>query len=146
MKKYLFMPFNSINVIRALFICCFMLSALSGYAQRDRHEKIEKLKFEFISKQLNLSPKTAEDFWPVYNEYDNAKQMLFRKYRNKYREENLSMDDVEFRMEREKEFMELREKYINRFAKILSPVQLTDLKRAETQFKKVLLNRVNQGR
>lgn len=146
MKKYLFMPFNSINVIRALFICCFMLSALSGYAQRDRHEKIEKLKFEFISKQLNLSPKTAEDFWPVYNEYDNAKQMLFRKYRNKYREENLSMDDVEFRMEREKEFMELREKYINHFAKILSPVQLTDLKRAETQFKKVLLNRVNQGR
>lgn len=146
MKKYLFMPFNSINVIRALFICCFMLSALSGYAQRDRHEKIEKLKFEFISKQLNLSPKTAEDFWPVYNEYDNAKQMLFRKYRNKYHEENLSMDDVEFRMEREKEFMELREKYINRFAKILSPVQLTDLKRAETQFKKVLLNRVNQGR
>jgi Spy/CpxP family protein refolding chaperone len=119
---------------------------LYGQGNGNRSDKIEKLKIEFISEKLNLSPATKKEFWPVYNEYDNAKKVLFRKYRKQYRDQNLSMQDVELRMEREKEFMDLREKYINRFAKILTPVQLTDLKRAERQFKKLLLNRAKSRR
>jgi Spy/CpxP family protein refolding chaperone len=124
------------------------LFVLSANAQHtgNKHDKIENLKIAFLSKKLNLSNKTAQEFWPVYNQYDNAKQRLFRKYRSQYKGQQLSMQDVEHRMEREKEFLELRKKYINRFAKILTPVQLTDLKRSERQFKKLLLKRVQRRR
>jgi len=120
--------------------------SLSSLAQPNgnKHDKIENLKIAFLSKKLNLSPKTAQEFWPIYNQYDNAKQRLFRKYKQQFRKQNLSMQDVEYRMEHEKEFLELRKKYINRFDRVLTPVQLTDLKRSERQFKKLLLKRVQR--
>ena len=118
-----------------------LFATANSFAQGRGHDKIEKLKFEYITKSLNLSTQQADEFWPVYNEYDNAKQMLFRKYKRDAKDDNLSNQDVEHRMEREKEFLDLRTKYINRFSKILTPVQLTDLKRAEREFKKILLRR-----
>jgi len=122
------------------------IMSLSSLAQPNgnKHDKIENLKIAFLSKKLNLSPKTAQEFWPIYNQYDNAKQRLFRKYKQQFRKQNLSMQDVEYRMEHEKEFLELRKKYINRFDRVLTPVQLTDLKRSERQFKKLLLKRVQR--
>lgn len=140
MKKFLNMYFKTLLVL----IVCSLIT-LGAYAQPggNRHDKIQNLKIAFISKKLNLSSKSAKEFWPVYNQYDNAKQRLFRKYRSKYRDQKLSMQDIEHRMEREKEFLDLRKKYINRFAKILTPVQIADLKRSERQFKRLLLKRAS---
>lgn len=142
MKKYLNLSFKSVSLS---FLCFFFVctSSIDAKAQNatSRHEKIEGLKIEFISKKLNLSPKKAQEFWPIYNEYDHAKQSLFRKYRREYKSQSLSMEDVEHRMEREKEFLDLRTKYINRLSKVLTPVQIADLKRSERQFKKLLLSR-----
>lgn len=143
MKKFLNTYFK--NSFSILFILVLLGSSFNTSAQRGG-DKLEKLKIAFISEKLNLSPRTAKEFWPVYNEYDNAKQMLFRKYRKRTAGKNVSMQDVEHRMEREKDFLVLRKKYINRFSKILTPVQLTDLKRSERQFKKLILNRAKRHR
>jgi Spy/CpxP family protein refolding chaperone len=130
-------------ILGVLLVSILSITATAQHTG-NRHDKIENLKIAFITKKLNLTEKTAQDFWPIYNQYDHAKQRLFRKYKKQYRSQNLSMQDVEHRMEREKEFLELRKKYINRFDKVLSPVQLTDLKRAERQFKKLLLKRMQR--
>jgi len=134
-----FKPFG----FAAVFVLLLAMTSMNSDAQThtNRRDKIESLKIAFIAKKINLSPSKSQDFWPIYNEYDNAKQSLFRKYRRKYKSENLSMQDVEHRMEREKEFLDLRKKYINRFSKVLTPVQIADLKRSERQFKKLLLKR-----
>mgnify|MGYP000117477614 CR=1 FL=1 len=141
MKKYLNLSYR--KIVSVLFVSILSISAIAQ-PTGNRHNKIENLKIAFITKKLNLSEKTAHEFWPIYNQYDHAKQRLFRKYKKQYSSQNLSMQDVEHRMEREKEFLELRKKYINRFAKVLSPVQLTDLKRSERQFKKLLLKRMQR--
>ncbi len=141
MKKYSNMYFK--KIVSVVLITLFSFSAFAQ-GTGSKHDKIENLKIAFLTKKLNLSNKTAQDFWPIYNEFDHSKQRLFRKYKQQYREQNLSMQDVEHRMEREKEFLQLRKKYINRFAKVLTPVQLTDLKRSERQFKKLLLKRVQR--
>lgn len=138
MKKFLYTYYK---VSFAALFLLLLLSVGTPLQAQHRGSKIEKLKIAFISEKLNLSPKTAKEFWPIYNEYDHAKQMLFRKYKKKASGSNVSMQDIEYRMEREKEFLDLRKKYINRFDKILTPVQLADLKRAERQFKKLILNR-----
>lgn len=141
MKKYLNLSFKFLT----MGVFCMLLLISSGDAKAQssssRHDKIEGLKIAFISKKLNLSDKKAAEFWPIYNEYDHAKQSLFRKYRKQFKSENLSMQDVEHRMEREKEFLDLRKKYINRLSKVLTPIQIADLKRSERQFKKLLLSR-----
>lgn len=41
------------------------------HAQNENHENLKALKTAFITQQLNLSPKEAESFWPIYNIYDN---------------------------------------------------------------------------
>lgn len=145
MKRYLNMYYRSLTYIIVL-TTLFCLIGLQSQAQgpTNRRDKIESLKIAFISKKLNLSPSKSKDFWPIYNEYDNAKQRLFRKYRRKYSSQKLSMEDVEHRMEREKEFLDLRKKYILRFSKVLNPVQIADLKRSERQFKKLLLKRTRR--
>ena len=144
MKKFLNTFYKQ---ILSVFLLMIMLgNSVDVNAQRgDRRGKLEKLKIAFITEKLNLSPETAKEFWPVYNEYDNAKQILFRKYKRKAAGQNLSMQDIEHRMEREKEFLDLRKKYITRLGKILTPVQIADLKRSERQFKKLVLRRANQN-
>ncbi len=141
MKSFMSMFYKS-NKFLILLLFIVLGSAANIFAQRA--EKIEKLKMDFIAEKLNLSTQTANDFWPVYNEYDNAKQILFSKFRAQKQNEKDDLQAVEHRMEREKEFLELREKYINRFSKILTPVQLSDLHRAERDFKNLVLRKIKR--
>jgi len=43
-----------------------------GEDRKDRKERIEVLKIQFITEKLDLTPSEAESFWPVYEEYNKA--------------------------------------------------------------------------
>lgn len=54
-----------------MIIFCFCIIGLSTtYAQdNERFQIIENEKIAFITRELNLSRKEAQDFFPIYNEY-----------------------------------------------------------------------------
>ena len=54
---------------RVLFISFFILTIFQVTAQANR-EKIKAMKTAFITNALDLSSKEAEQFWPIYNEFD----------------------------------------------------------------------------
>jgi hypothetical protein len=45
---------------------------MQGEDRKDRKERIEVLKIQFITEKLDLTPSEAESFWPVYEEYNKA--------------------------------------------------------------------------
>jgi len=67
------------------------------------NDKIKALKTAFITEALDLSPKEAEKFWPIYNIYDKKimelryKKMRYlrSKIRNKETFNSLSEKDAE---------------------------------------------------
>lgn len=45
---------------------------MQGEDRKDRKERIEVFKIQFITEKLELTPNEAESFWPVYEEYNKA--------------------------------------------------------------------------
>lgn len=130
-----------------LILIAFTL-ALTANAQRGNpqvdFEQIKSQKIAFITEKLNLTPKEAQEFWPVYNQSEKERMDVQQKRRDleqKTRDENVKMSDQEIiRTTRSiaatfKKEAELTENYNEKFLKILPPQKVLQLYRAENQFR-----------
>ena len=45
---------------------------MQGEDRKDRKERIEVFKIQFITEKLELTPSEAESFWPIYEQYNKA--------------------------------------------------------------------------
>lgn len=68
--------------------------------------KAETIRKAYITRELNLSPKEAEGFWPLYNNYTKEIKQARQQYAN---------DEVAF----EEKVVEIRKKYKSNFQKVL---------------------------
>jgi Spy/CpxP family protein refolding chaperone len=140
-----------------IFISLLFLTT-TVFAQTDLDDKMEKFqsqKIAFITNKLKLTPKEAQVFWPVYNDYDARKQEI-----NKSRLKAVVRFQIEGEGLTEKEASELADKYINlqkqdallaedfntKFKAILPATKLLKLYQAELQFKRELLKQLKQGK
>jgi hypothetical protein len=135
--------------LKIIFIAGLMLICTLTFAQDSPSERVKSLKVAFITTELNLSTAESEKFWPVYNSYE-AKQFKLR---------NQVMKNVRQKIERgvdnlpEKEAAKLladmqqtendlhqnRVQFLNDLKKIISPVKILKLKKAEDDFNRKLL-------
>lgn len=133
-----------------------LLLSVVAWAQPDRErmrmsmEKVEAKKIAYITDRLDLSPKQAQTFWPVYNEYNDkvnaARKEQLESIRpkgdEKKRFEDLSDKEIDemmqmrFKMERKE--LDLKMEYHERFKDVLEIRQVAELYRAEHEFKRVL--------
>lgn len=87
-------------------------------------------KVEVVSKAMDLSPKEAKAFWPIYNQYEadlsklnDQRVELLKEYADKY--DKLTNDEVQslagrtFALQRDR--IDLRQQYFKKFSKALSP-------------------------
>jgi hypothetical protein len=131
-----------IILIGAIFLFVF-----AGFAQNREapdFEKFKSQKIAFLTEKINLSPKEAQDFWPVYNEFEKQKielQQHRRQLEQKTRDENVTLSDQEIiKTTRDiaatfKKEAELSTDYNEKFLKILPPQKVLQLYRAENQFR-----------
>ena len=99
-----------------------------------RRNNIEAVKAAFITQKLELTPEESQKFWPVYNQYDNEIMQVRASNRN---------GDV---IEKEQKVLDIRKKYRSSFEKILGPQRLNDLYNAESDFRKILIQRLKERR
>src|SRR5690606_1178834 len=70
------MMIRKIKIIAPLL---FLVATLSLSSQEKQDwEKIKSLKVAFITEKLELTPKEAQSFWPIYNEHQSKKEGFFR--------------------------------------------------------------------
>ena len=80
-----------------LYILIFFMS-IGSFAQPNR-ERITALKVAHITSKLNLTEKEAQQFWPIYNAYDDNTSKIkhedIRRIRQEIRQNSGSLTDKE---------------------------------------------------
>ncbi|PTX62854.1 hypothetical protein C8N46_102254 [Kordia periserrulae] len=139
-----------------LLLVCFGLSF--GIAQPQHgeiREKIKKLRIAYFTENLDLTPQEAQQFWPVYNAYDDVNHKLrVRELNNIKRDikENPDMSEAEAskildRIEAiEKQVYENDVELTSKLRKFLPAKKIIRLKKAERDFNKKLMKQFRDRR
>lgn len=138
---------------RFCYIILLMLATCSAaLAQpRARMEKIHVVKVGYITSKINLSGDQAEKFWPVYNRYENEVRSLRQDFFGKYPQEKMKDEEqsrrfIDDNLEYREARLKIEKKYKTEFLKVISAQQLASLYEAERDFKKMLIQNLNERR
>ncbi len=112
-------------------------------------QKVEALKIAFLSQKLNLTPREAEKFWPLYNNYQQDMRQL-AKERNQYETNNKTSGDPGQSLNEEFTFrqraLQIQQKYKDQFLGVLPPRKVLNLYKSEGDFNKRLIRELkNRG-
>jgi Spy/CpxP family protein refolding chaperone len=147
---------------RALTLLLVLLTA-AAYAQPggppplgdERKEQVEAMKVAYITSRLDLTPEEAQVFWPVYNQYrgelDKIRENRRREMKNA-KDDLSGMSDAEIEkfVDGEVAFrqaeLDILKKYHAQFKKVLPVRKVAKLYRAEEDFKRELLKRMQHDR
>ncbi|MBN8696377.1 MAG: hypothetical protein J0L87_07595 [Bacteroidetes bacterium] len=117
----------------------------------EKKQNIEAMKIAFITQKLDLTPEEAQQFWPVYNQYNDKLQELRKKRKAEFKEnkdnfETLSDKEVEQIVDSEITFkqkeIDLQKEYHAKYKAVLPIKKVAKLYHAEEQFKRVLLEKL----
>jgi hypothetical protein len=118
-----------------------------------QRERVESMKIGFLTDRLQLTPEEAKVFWPVYDQYQDELEKL-RKSRKenllngKENIDDLSDADIEKLVDGEIAFrqseLDLIKKYHPQFKKILPIRKVGRLYKAEEEFKRELLRKLQE--
>ncbi|MAT56101.1 MAG: hypothetical protein CMN32_16650 [Saprospirales bacterium] len=142
MKKLLILTLLSLTVSAALF-------AQRGPRGEQAKERIEAYKIAFFTEKLQLTPEESKAFWPVYNEYEDARTELRQKYRMDGKRLELLSDSeledyIEQQLKMEEEMVKLRREYVYKFKEILPIRKVAMLQKVDNEFKRELLKELRQ--
>jgi hypothetical protein len=137
-----------------LFVLAFF-SILRLTAQNPNLEKLNAYKIAFFTRRLNLTSQEAEKFWPVYNEFQNKRNLIQVERQTLNR--NVNQNELNMT---EKEMVEagdklislqvqeaaLAQEYHKKFKDILIPAKVIRLYQAENLYRLQLLNELKNNR
>jgi hypothetical protein len=135
-----------------------ILFSIISFGQQMNRQKIKTLKTAFITEALNLNPKEAEKFWPVYNLYSGNIQKSKMQLENGLQRElkfnggieNISDQNakklIQKSIELEQQITTDKIKLINELSKIISDKKIIMLKIAEKNFNRRILQEFRKRR
>lgn len=134
-----------------LLSLCFCIGAQAQDASGKGQEGVDKIqtaKVAFIGGELNLTPEQEKQFWPVYNHYQKQREALWvdnRPFKNRNLDELTDQQLLEgirtVQANRQRE-LNMEKEYTDRLLKILTVRQVVDLHRAEREFTRTLLKKI----
>lgn len=113
-----------------------------------RLAQLENAKIAFITNRVTLTQDQAQKFWPLYNEFSNRRRDLNRSGRLLRRDVTGAMNDQQIRDNYNQSFalrqqeLNLEKEYFEKFQKVLSLQQVSQLFVAERDFTKEVIKRV----
>lgn len=117
------------------YILSFILvlaTAFSSIAQ-PHGDRVRALRIAYITDKIHLSSQQSEQFWPLYNRYQDEIRGIRRDDRI---EDDIAMSEA---------ILDVKKKYKVEFLKVISQEQLTALYKAEREFKAMLIKRLEEG-
>ncbi|MBN2522423.1 MAG: hypothetical protein JXB24_04070 [Bacteroidales bacterium] len=140
MKKFLLT-----YLLILLAVCVF------GQSSKSERDNIRKQKVDFFNKKLNLSNTEADNFWTVYNDYQNRKnkissekRALIRYYMQNadYMSKNEITETLEKYLFYEKQETDLLVIYSEKLRKVLPDEKVLKVYVTEVEFKDYLLKQL----
>ncbi|HET8736655.1 MAG TPA: hypothetical protein VFM69_08650 [Pricia sp.] len=136
------------NRIKIMACAAILFSSVLSAQRKPDEDKIKSLKVAFFTERLELSPKEAQSFWPIYNEYEEKRDAMREREHNQIRSkiknsDNLTEKESDQLLKQylifEEEEEELDKDFIERISKVISAKKTLLLLRSEYEFKKQLL-------
>ena len=143
-----------------IVLLALLLTSVAAQAQKDADwskgdhpmmQRIHAAKMAYITDRLQLTAEQAVVFTPLYNEYEKEYMAIRMSFRTKYKDAHPN-DDRQTRrhaidddLDYQEQIIELKRKYNDRFAKAISPKQVSDLYQAEREFKQKLMQKLDNG-
>lgn len=116
-------------------------------------QRIEAARAAVITDQLNLTPEQAQEFWPIYNEYSQKREILRREFFEERKKIDPSRPDPEkeekvfnFGLEIRQRELDLEKEYSTRMMSVISGQQMMKLRTAERNFHQMVMNQLQQRR
>ncbi|MBS1528326.1 MAG: hypothetical protein JST19_21955 [Bacteroidetes bacterium] len=148
---------------RHIFILLFVLVlGLSGYGQlrpilrppgfRERVirqqqavQRVEVVKERYISRRLDLTQDESVKFWPVYRRYQaDIAAIMVRKRINNSASQPDGAEQVRTELELEGDLVNVRKKYTDEFLRFLPPEKVSELFKAEKDFRDELIRQLRE--
>ena len=116
-------------------------------------EKIEAARIGVITNKLGLTPEQAEKFWPIYREFSEKRMELRKEFRAE--QEKVKPDQatpqqkqrlVELGLDLKQRELDLEKAYSGKLLNVISADQLLNLRAAERDFQRMLINQLQQRR
>ncbi|MDO9512529.1 MAG: hypothetical protein Q7J34_12270 [Bacteroidales bacterium] len=151
-------------MIRKLFFTLTAVCiALSGIAQKEkgegwekRKEQIYSQKVAFITQKLELSTEESQNFWPLYNDFENKKEEIQKGRVNKVVHgkhpdfSQLTNDDADKMIEEHFQVMQrmldLEKDFTTKLKKVIPSAKVVRLQYVEMEFKRQLLDQLRSDR
>jgi len=133
--------------MKTLTSIVFILSfSLITFGQSNR-DKIKTLKIAYITEKLDLSEKEAQQFWPIYNNFEEENSRLRGEgyeARKKINFDTLTEDDAkqflkEVRLNDTKR-QSLENDFVDRLSKVISAKKIILLHKIEDDFKRKMFD------
>jgi hypothetical protein len=143
---------KKLMIIIMLLFAASVIIPQKSFAQ-GAQDKIEAARIAMITERLNLSPEEAQKFWPLYNEFSSERKLLQQEYlqaRQDFRKSEMTEEESERLLKlgyqlKERE-LDLERKYAERLNTVITNRQLIALRKAEEDFRKILLERLQERR
>ena len=141
---------------KILMLLLIFIFSIPTFGQH--HAKIQALKVSYITTELDLTPKQAQQFWPVYNKYDEElktmRRALDKELFNPIKEAG-GIDKISDKnaqsilksvQELELKLAETKNKMRNDLLKVISAKKILKLHQAEHNFKRKMLREYGKRR
>ena len=112
-------------------------------------------KIAFLTTELDLSTKEAQEFWPVYNEYmkeiENAQKTIYVNYKalneaiKEAKPEKEVAECLDKYLKAQEDKAELTTESVKKFRKVLSEDKVAKLYLAEEKFRRNQINRLHHN-
>lgn len=126
----------------AFLLSIILLTITNAFAQNEqsrpeRFRKIETAKIAYITKELVLTPEEAEQFFPLYHQYqDQLRELMHRKHNRG----NQKKDELQY----DADVLALKKKYQQRFNPILNEQRSAKFFEVEREFREQLFKELRE--
>ena len=142
-------------------LLCTAFYSISLVAQTNNQEgkdKIKALKVAYFTEQLELTTKEAQEFWPLYNAYDQEQRLLRYEFKTKLKAainkagkiDSLSEESAEnlvtLKLDIDKKKYDSQVKFSSKIKKVISYKKILKLQIAEIDFGRKLMKKYKRGK
>lgn len=129
--------------MKKILILSFLFSAFFAYSQQDEN-RVEVMKRDFLTNELQLTTQESDAFFPIYNEYSQKRKEARKSLRAERK--NMMQDSGENSVDKlidlEQDLVDLQKEYLEKFRKVLPEKKIVQLIEAEKKFKVMMMSKL----
>jgi hypothetical protein len=111
---------------------------------QEARERIDAARAAYITERLGLTTEEAEKFWPIYREFASKRLAIRQEYRDARKSGKNDEELVDLGLKLKQQEVDLERDYSGRMLRIISAQKLMELRGAERDFTRLVLQQIQQ--